>query len=449
MYAGASLFCLASVVVAAVGCDAESRATGTPPSARSWSAPEAVAESRIAILVRAASDPEGNAMLVWDDLEGKVNAKRYDATKQTWSDAEPLDPDNPDDSAIPDLALDGGGNAIAVWQRQSQVDDTRSVWTNRYDASKGSWGKATPITNSDLVLAPQVVVDRAGNALLAFTRSEIGASVMTARFDVKLGSWSAATPIVPAQGLLAGAPQLAMAPGGTAVAVWADGDLEESTIWAARYDAKSASWQDARAIGTMPGTAQPASVSINEAGTAVAVWVQTETKADDEDEKISVYTSRTEWKPAGWSEPERLDLEGRGDAYRPRIALDEAGNALAIWSAETDGHRHVWTNRYDASARAWQGAATLDSGDFDAYAPTLAMQRDGHAVALWTHEVVSRRGPYASTYNAAERSWSAPRPLESEAEAQSEYVALGLASDGRALAVWSREGKRFVVSHLR
>jgi len=444
MYAGASLFCLAAMVLAAVGCDAESGATpGIPPSARSWSAPETVEESRIAIIVRTALDPKGNALLVWDDLEGEVNAKRYDAAKQTWSDSERLDPDNPDDSAIPDLAMDGNGDAIAVWQRQSQVDDTRSVWTNRYDASKGSWGQATPIANSDLVLAPQVVMDRAGNALLAFTRSEIGASVMTARFDVKLGGWSAATPIVPAQGLLAGAPQLAMAPGGTAVAAWADGDLDASTIWAARYDSKSASWQDAQVIGTRPGTAQPTSVSINEAGTAVAVWVQVE------DEKISVYTSRTEWKPAGWSAPERLDLEGHGDAFRPRIALDEAGNALAIWSADADDHRRVWTNRYDASARSWQGAETLDAGEFDAYAPTLAIQRDGHAVALWTHDEASRRAPYASSYNAAERSWSAPRSLESEAEAQSEYVALGLTSDGRALAVWSREGKRFVVSHLR
>lgn len=444
MYAGAPLFCLAALLLTSVGCDAESRAApDIPPSARSWSAPEAVEESRVAVLIRAASDPMGNAILVWDDLEGEVNAKRYDATEQTWTHAERLDPDNPDDSAIPDLAMDGEGNAIAVWQRQSQVDDTRSVWTNRYDASKGVWGKASPITNSDLVLAPQVVMDRAGNALLAFTRSEIGASVMTARFDVEGGSWSAATPIVPAQGLLAGAPQLAMAPGGTAVAVWADGDLEKSTIWAARYDGQSHSWQDARAIGTRPGTAQPAGVSINEAGTAVAVWAQTEA------EKISVYTSRTEWKPAGWSEPVRLDLEGRGDAFRPRIALDEAGNALAIWSADADEHRHVWTNRYDASARSWQGAETLDSGAFDAYAPTLAVQADGHAVALWTHEEASRIGPYASSYNAVERSWSAPRPLESDAEALSEYVALGLTSDGRALAVWSREGKRFVVSHLR
>lgn len=443
MFARRSLWSWFALACVVIGCGGDDRgARTTPPGARTWSTPEAVAESPIAILVRAVSDLQGNALIVWDDLEGKVNGKRYDAAKQSWGESEPLDPDNPDDSAIPDLAIDGNGNAIAVWQRQSQVDDSRSVWTSRYDAAKGAWGKATLITNSELVLAPQVVMDRAGNALLAFTRSAIGASVMTARFDVARGSWSAAAPIVPARGLLAAAPQLAMAPSGKAVAVWADGDLEASTIWGAFYDAKSETWQGAQPIGALPGAAQPTGVAINEAGTAVAIWSQSE------GEKISVYTSRIEAE-RGWSAPERLDQEGNGSVFRPRITLDETGHALAIWSADAEDHRRVFTNRYGASERAWQGPQTLHAGEFDAYAPALAVDDEGHAVALWTHEEGSQYRPYASSYDASERTWSAPRPLESEAETRSEYVALSLTPNGRALAVWSRGGRSFVASHLR
>jgi hypothetical protein len=172
-------------------------------------------------------------------------------------------------------------------------------------------------------------------------------------------------------------------------------------------------------------------------------WAQTEAA------KGVLYTSRREAQRGGWSAPERLDLEGSGDAFGPRIALDQTGNALAILSTQTVEHRQVWTARYDASKHTWQGAQAPDAGDFDAYGPTLAITRDGHAVAAWTHEEPSRLGPYTSTCDADDRTWSPPSALESEADARAEFVALALTSEGRALAVWSRNGKTLAASHLR
>jgi len=463
MHAGRLVWWFSAVVLAAVGCGGEDKTTPRiPPSARSWSPPETIEDSKLAIFIQAASDTRGNALLVWDDLDGNVNAKRYDASKRTWTKSEQLDADNPDDSAAPDLAMDGQGNALAVWQRQSQELDTRSVWTNRYDAAKGTWGEATLLENSELVLAPQLAMDRAGNALMAFTRSEIGASVMTARFDVERGAWSAAEPLAPPEGLIAGGPQLALAAGGAGVVVWMDGDTESSAIRAARYEAKSGAWRDVQTIDAKASMAQASGVAINEAGRAVVVWVHTvwEAPADGQDaadgddaadgeEKISVWTSRSEGPGRPFGEPERLDLEDHGAALLPRVVLDAAGNALVVWSADDKGRRHVWTNRYSAADGAWSGAETLDSGDFDAFLPGLDSDGDGNVRVLWTREVGSRRSPWTRYYSAAEQTWSTPEPLDPDVSGQSEFVKLGLMGDGRALAVWFRDGSTMVASHLR
>jgi hypothetical protein len=227
------------------------------------------------------------------------------------------------------------------------------------------------------------------------------------------------------------------------VAIWLDGNVETSTIWAARYDTTSRSWRDAQAVGAQAEMALPTGVAINEDGAAVAVWVQVEA------ERYTVWSSRSESARAAWSKPERIDLAARGDALLPRIAIDDDGNALAVWSAQEDARQLVWANRYSAAERAWQSSEALDAGDFDAFAPGVGIDGAGDAVAVWTRKLAARRSPWSARYSAAERAWSAPEPLDPAVDAQSEAVELALMRDGRALAVWSRDGSSIVASQLR
>ncbi len=75
------------------------------------------------------------------------------------------------DAAVPQVAFDGSGNAVAVWR---QDDGNRySIWSNRYVASTGLWSMAELIeTNTGDVDVPQVVVDASGNALAVWRQHD-------------------------------------------------------------------------------------------------------------------------------------------------------------------------------------------------------------------------------------------------------------------------------------
>lgn len=444
MRRSSSISCFVAVLCSVFSCSGEEEASSdTAPGARRWTTPEILGESSIAYWVKPTIDARGNAFVVWDDLDGKVNAKRYDVRTDRWGPSEQLDPENPDDSAVPSLAIDFAGNAMACWQRQSQHDDMRSVWTARYDASRGAWAPAEEIAGSELVLAPQLAMDRAGNALLAFTRSEIGSPVMAAHFDVERQRWSAAEPLAAVESFGAGAPRVAMAPDGNGVAVWIDGDLDRSTVRAARYDAESKTWSGARGVGQRADMAIPSGVALNPSGEAVVVWTQVRA------ERSEVWSSRSASSRAAWSEPQRLNLYGKGDPISPRILLDDRGNALAVWSAHDGERSSVWANRYDAARERWTGAVPLDAGTYDALSPSAGVDAAGNILVVWTRKETARSSSWLRSYTAATKTWSAPAPLDPESNGRSEFVEVALMRDGRALAVWSRDGNRIVASRMR
>ncbi|MBN2320079.1 MAG: hypothetical protein JXR49_13425, partial [Acidobacteria bacterium] len=47
-----------------------------------------------------------------------------------------------------------------------------------------------------------------------------------------------------------------------------------------------------------------------------------------------------------WGTAELIEADNAGDAYGPKIAVDGAGNAIAVWY-QNDGIRfNIWTNRF-------------------------------------------------------------------------------------------------------
>src|SRR5437764_713321 len=63
----------------------------------------------------------------------------------------------------PDVAIDSGGNAIAVWRQFDGTAD--SIYANRYLAGQG-WGTPTPIeTGINGADIPRVAIDGNGNAI--------------------------------------------------------------------------------------------------------------------------------------------------------------------------------------------------------------------------------------------------------------------------------------------
>ena len=80
-----------------------------------------------------AIDSTGNGLLVWEGNDGtrsNIWAIRY-VPGTGWDTPAPIETDDSGDANNPQVAVDSGGNAIAVW---AQSDGTRyNIWANRFN----------------------------------------------------------------------------------------------------------------------------------------------------------------------------------------------------------------------------------------------------------------------------------------------------------------------------
>ena len=161
--------------------------------------------------------PGGNATVVWYQYDGtreNIWANRYTAGTG-WGAAEKSEKDDTGNAWIPEVAIDSGGNPIAVWQ---QSDGTRdNIWANRYTAGTG-WGAPEKIENDDTGDAwnPVVVFDSNGNAFAVWQQFD-GArdNIWANRYTAGTG-WGASGKIDSEDLGSAQHPQVAFDPGGNA-----------------------------------------------------------------------------------------------------------------------------------------------------------------------------------------------------------------------------------------
>jgi uncharacterized protein YbdZ (MbtH family) len=184
----------------------------------------------------------------------------------------------------PRIAVDSGGNAMAVWQ---QSDGTRfSIWASRLAPGSG-WGKAVLIEPAD-----------AGD-------SEF--------------------------------PQVACDAGGNFMVVWQQTDGTQYNIWANRY-VPGSGWENETRIETAgAGNAGYPQIAFAGNGEALAIWEQ------DEGARFSIWGNRYAAKD-GWGIPVQIDGAHTGNSVTPQLAIDSNGNALAVWAQSNGIQFNIWAN---------------------------------------------------------------------------------------------------------
>jgi hypothetical protein len=168
-------------------------------------------------------------------------------TPKAWGTAQPIETDNAGDADRPQIAVDAGGNAIAVWE---QSDGTRkNIWANRFAAGSGTWGTAQLIEtdNAGGALLPQIAMDANGNAIAVWHQSDgTRYNIWGNRFNAGSGTWGTAQLIETDNTDHALNPQIAVDASGNAIAVWEQSDGTRVNIWANRFAAGSGTWRSAQ-----------------------------------------------------------------------------------------------------------------------------------------------------------------------------------------------------------
>ena len=82
-------------------------------------------------------------------------------------------------------------------------------------------------------------------------------------------------------------------------------------------------------------------IAVDPSGNALAVWQRNATNGTQTNIGVNRYTAG-----AGWGTAQALTNDPAGVAWRPHIAMDASGNAIAVW-IQHDGTRfNVWANTF-------------------------------------------------------------------------------------------------------
>ncbi len=219
--------------------------------------------------------------------------------------------------------------------------------------------------------------------------------------------------------------QLAFDGNGDAVTVWETTGGPHTTIEAASRAAGGSFSAPQTLSDATQDSASPA-VAGDPHGDAVAVWVQT-TGAS--------HTVEASYRPAGgtFGAPQTLSAPGYY-ALTPRVALDDNGNAVVVWSLFSGGDYKI------QSASAASGGAFGPASDVGPFTPVeiepqVAFDHQGDAIAVWAGYDGSNLR-IREAVRPAGGSFSAPEYLSAPAlTAYAPQIAFDAAGD--ALAVWS------------
>lgn len=217
------------------------------------------------------------------------------------------------------------------------------IWFNQFAVDVG-WATPTLIeSNSDLGEAsqPQLAMDVGGNATAVWSQEDPGEepewSVWANHFAASTG-WG--TPeIIDSNALDAGSPKVARGNSGNAIVVWAQSDGVRLNIWARRYDV-TIGWATAGVIESQADGARAPVVAMDVAGNAVVVWQQ------HDGTRFNIM-SRVYDLAEGWGSTELVEHDNSGDARDPQVELDLAGNAVVVWEQSNGTYTRIWSNRYE------------------------------------------------------------------------------------------------------
>ncbi|HXH81238.1 PKD domain-containing protein [Nocardioides sp.] len=349
--------------------------TSTRPPGGVWSAPFTISPAgQDAIRPQIAANPEGTVAIVWHQSDGVTDRIQAQIRLASGLIAMPvtLASAAQDDVGDRQVAVDAEGNATAVWNKL--IGGSRLAQASTRSAGSG-WSAATILSE-----AGQSVRDLHVDA----SPSGVGVTAVWARFDgthriqastrSTNGSWPIAMTISPA-GAESRAPEVTVDADGDVTAVWRQLEGAHYRVQA-RTRRDGLNWLAAAVPLSEAGqSATDPHVAYDAAGNLTAIW----SRSDGSNERIQASTRPA---AAGWKViPDTLSVAG-SDARTPQLAADANGTTTAVWVRD-----HGTWDRVEASSRPldsnWSNATVLSANGRNGQVPQIAVDPAGNSIAVW------------------------------------------------------------------
>jgi len=226
-------------------------------------------------------------------------------------------------------------------------------------------------------------------------------------------------------GASASSPRIASDGAGNVVAAWREVDGDQSSIRAA-FRQKGEAWGELRQISAAAASTESPEVAMDRIGNSVAVWH----RSTGHDSVVQAAV-----RPAGGTWSAAQDLSGAGElAFNADVAL-EAGRLTAVWTVVRE-RRSIVQSSSRTITGSWEPAETVSAPGENSYAPVVAMDDLGGAVASWQ----SSDGGFLVVQAAVRTStgdWSVPEALSGRGRHATRPV-IAMDADGNALVGWVR-----------
>jgi hypothetical protein len=152
-----------------------------PAGGNAWTAPVSLPTTG-ADTARTAIDPAGNTVVVWTTTTGatarQLWSARYSAGTALWSGPASLS-SGAWVLGFPSVAVDPLGNAFVLWSQQTPPAAPVPVFSARLAAATGTWAVSPVSDPAQEAYGPEVAVDAGGNAIAVWQQRVAGGRVAT------------------------------------------------------------------------------------------------------------------------------------------------------------------------------------------------------------------------------------------------------------------------------
>jgi hypothetical protein len=296
-------------------------------------------------------------------------------------------------------------------------------------AAQAGWLPPVSISEAgEHVGGPHVVLDSEGNATAVWDRWNGTDTVVETAYRPAGEEWGSPMDLSEPEfgGELvagandAGSPQIAVDGKGDVTVVWERYGWPTMTLQSVDRPA-GGSWTSPADIAEMPLASAPEPwIAVDEAGNAFAVWKQGE-------------VIRSAFRPVGdaWEAPEPISSD---ESYVPKAAVDAAGDATAVWM-HYDGGDYVVESAYRPAGGNWESPTLVSEPGESAGNPHVAIDAAGVTLVVWRGEDSGEEFVRAAERPAGD-AWTAPADVSSPGE-RVESLRDAVDPDGNAIAVWS------------
>ena len=368
----------------------------------------------------------GDAIAVWkrDDGDGSctIQANRYDTSSGSWQ--SPAAVTNlslsGQDASLPQVVMNDDGGAIAVWQRPIGDSSKIVIQANRYDGS--NWQDPSDVTNlSDInekSEKPQIAINDDSDAIVVWRNFDGGDdyAIQACKYDHKTSDWLSVDTIFSGTFPTIDNPQVAMS-NEIAIIVWEGKETycyinpisffrEYYYMVQARVNIISKGWENPDAWEPSLNK-EPEDLSLDSRRPqiairdyeGIAVWKHVLLPPPLPGEHPEQFVQAKKYiLGQGWQSVKDLASVGedRRHADYLQIAMDGAGNGIAVWNVEWG----VTASRYNVVTDSWESPRNISVEWVLAPDIQVAMDREGNAIVTWASDFV-----YASRYNEVTGGW--------------------------------------------